>query len=111
MFAHRAIVEHEVLQRVMQTEPEKLLPALTVESNRDPRSWWPSFLTPYLVRHGVAEGVDLDGGGRLPGPDGPLLHRRHRAGGTSTTRPRWPGWSGPSCWPASGEPVTVTRDR
>ena len=58
MFAHRSIVEHEVLQRVMQTEPEKLLPALTVESNRIRRGI-ADFLVPYLEQRGVADGVDL----------------------------------------------------
>ena len=59
MFAHRAIVEHEVLQRVMQTEPDKLLPALTVESIRI-RQGIATFLVPYLAQRGVARGVDLD---------------------------------------------------
>jgi AcrR family transcriptional regulator len=58
-FAHRAIVEHEVLQRVMQTEPEKLLPALTVESDRIHQGI-AEFLVPYLRQRGVAEGVDPD---------------------------------------------------
>jgi AcrR family transcriptional regulator len=58
-FAHRSIVEHEVLQRVMQTEPDKLLPALTVESNRI-RQGIAEFLVPYLRQRGVVEGVDLD---------------------------------------------------
>ncbi len=58
MFAHRSIVEHEVLQRVMQTEPEKLLPALTFESIRI-RDGIAEFLIPYLEERGVAEGVDL----------------------------------------------------
>ena len=58
MFAHRSIVEHEVLQRVMQTEPEKLLPALTVESIRI-REGIAEFLVPYLEHRGVAPGVDL----------------------------------------------------
>ena len=57
-FAHRSIVEHEVLQRVMQTEPEKLLPALTVESNRI-RQGIAEFLVPFLEKRGVAAGVDL----------------------------------------------------
>jgi AcrR family transcriptional regulator len=57
-FAHRSIVEHEVLQRVMQTEPEKLLPTLTVESVRI-REGIAQFLVPYLRQRGVAEGVDL----------------------------------------------------
>jgi AcrR family transcriptional regulator len=56
-FAHRSILEHEVLQRVMQTEPEKLLPALTVESNRI-RQGIAGFLVPYLEQRGVADGVD-----------------------------------------------------
>ncbi len=58
MFAHRSIVEHEVLQRVMQTEPEKLLPALTFESNRI-RHGIAEFLAPYLEQRGLADGVDL----------------------------------------------------
>ena len=58
-FAHRSIVEHEVLQRVMQTEPDKLLPALTVESNRI-RQGIAEFLVPFLRQRGVAEGVDTD---------------------------------------------------
>ena len=41
-FAHRAIREHEVLQRVLQTEPELLLPTLTVESAAPGRSSPPS---------------------------------------------------------------------
>ena len=59
MFAHRAIVEHDVLQRVMPTEPEKLLPALTVESIRIRQSI-AAFLVPYLSQRGVARGVDPD---------------------------------------------------
>jgi AcrR family transcriptional regulator len=59
MFAHRAILEHDVLQRVMQTEPGKLLPALTVESIRV-RQGIATFLVPYLAQRGVAPGVDLD---------------------------------------------------
>lgn len=56
-FAHRSIEEHEVLQRVMQTEPETLLPTLTLESNRI-REAIAEFLLPYLHEHGMAEGVD-----------------------------------------------------
>jgi AcrR family transcriptional regulator len=58
MFAYRSIVEHEVLQRVMQTEPDKLLPILTVESNRI-REGIALVLTPYLQDRGLAAGVDL----------------------------------------------------
>ncbi len=59
MFAHRSIIEHDVLQRVMQTEPEKLLPALTVESIRI-RQGIATFLVPYLAERGVAPSVDLE---------------------------------------------------
>jgi len=58
MFAHRSIVEHEVLQRVMQTEPDKLLPILTVESIRI-REGIVTVLSPYLQERGLAVGVDL----------------------------------------------------
>ncbi|MBA3654055.1 MAG: TetR/AcrR family transcriptional regulator, partial [Actinobacteria bacterium] len=34
MFAHQAFGNHAVLQKVLETEPERLLPQLTVESTR-----------------------------------------------------------------------------
>ena len=73
MFAYRSIVEHEVLQRVMQTEPDKLLPILTVESNR--------------IREGIA-------GRARPLPGGAGAGRR---GGSRPMPPTsWPGWSCPT---------------
>jgi AcrR family transcriptional regulator len=59
VFAHNAILEHEVLQRILQTEPEILLPRLTVEAN-ETHTLIADFLSPYLVRHGMAEGPPLD---------------------------------------------------
>jgi AcrR family transcriptional regulator len=59
LFARKAILEHEVLQRILQTEPEILLPQMTVSANST-HQLVASFLAPYLVRHGVAEGTDLD---------------------------------------------------
>ncbi len=59
LFARRAIDRHEVLQRVLQTEPELLLPKLTVESERTV-GLIAQFLQPYLCRHGLAPGIDLD---------------------------------------------------
>ena len=59
VFAHNAILEHEVLQRILQTEPEILLPRLTVEAN-ETHKLVAAFLVPYLVRHGMAEGTDLE---------------------------------------------------
>ena len=59
VFAHRALVEHEVLQRILVTEPEILLPRLTTEADQT-HTLVAAFLAPYLVRHGMAEGADLD---------------------------------------------------
>ena len=59
MFAHRAIRDHEVLQRVLDTEPEVLLPKLTVEAASTQRAV-AAFLSPYLARHPLAPGVDVE---------------------------------------------------
>ena len=97
LFAHRAIVEHEVLQRVMQTEPDKLLPALTVESNRI-RQGIADFLVPYLDQRGWPRAwTSTRRPTSWPGWCCPTC--RPPAGGTSTTRSRWPSWSEPSSWP------------
>ncbi|MHB8682246.1 MAG: TetR/AcrR family transcriptional regulator [Acidimicrobiales bacterium] len=58
VFARRSLLEHEVLQKILLTEPEVLLPQLTVESNRTV-GLISSFLQPYLQRHPLAEGVDI----------------------------------------------------
>jgi len=58
-FASRAIKEHEVLQRILQTEPDVLLPTLTVEADRT-QDLIAAFLIPYLVHHPLAPGVDVD---------------------------------------------------
>lgn len=34
VFAHRAVEEHAVLQKILETEPDRLLPVLTTESGR-----------------------------------------------------------------------------
>jgi AcrR family transcriptional regulator len=57
LFAHRALLDHEVLQRVLVTEPEVLFPRLTVESNQV-HTLIADFLTPYLERHGMRPGPD-----------------------------------------------------
>src|SRR5437016_8128557 len=59
VFAHRAIEEHEVLQKVLQTEPERLLPQLTVESERT-LTFIRRFLVPYLEREDLSAGVAPD---------------------------------------------------
>ena len=57
-FAHRAILDHEVLQRMLQTEPELLLPTMTVESRHTTRLI-AAFLVPYLDHHQLRPGVDV----------------------------------------------------
>lgn len=47
MFAHQAVEGHDVLQKVLHTEPELLLPQLTTESTRI-LTWISDFLAPYL---------------------------------------------------------------
>src|SRR5438105_11999229 len=59
VFAHRAVEEHEVLQKVLQTEPERLLPQLTVESERT-LTFIRRFLLPYLEREDLSAGVAPD---------------------------------------------------
>ena len=57
-FAHRAILDHEVLQRMLQTEPELLLPTMTVES-RHATELIAAFLVPYLDHTSPGPGVDV----------------------------------------------------
>ena len=59
VFAHRAVEEHKVLQKVLQTEPERLLPQLTVESERT-LTFIRRFLLPYLEREDLCAGVAPD---------------------------------------------------
>jgi AcrR family transcriptional regulator len=62
-FAHRALIEHEVLQKVLDTEPDRLLPLITVEQDRVQR-FITAFLLPYLERDQragrIRADVDLD---------------------------------------------------
>ena len=55
-FAHQAIEDHEVLQKVLQTEPELLLPQLTIESDRV-LGFIRRFLVPYLEREALHDGI------------------------------------------------------
>jgi len=57
-FARRSLLEHEVLQKILETEPGVLVPKLTVESNRTV-GLISGFLVPYLHQHGMAEGVEI----------------------------------------------------
>lgn len=58
-FARRDVLAHEVLQRVLEAEPELLLPKLTVEAAGTQRMI-AAFLRPYLAREHLAPGVVLD---------------------------------------------------
>ena len=57
-FARRQVTEHAVLQKMLQTEPELLLPKLSVESNRTV-GLISGFLVPYLHEHGLPEGLEV----------------------------------------------------
>lgn len=58
--ARRSILEHQVLQKVLVTEPEVLLPKLTLESTRAV-ALISGFLVPYLAEEELAPGVDVLG--------------------------------------------------
>jgi AcrR family transcriptional regulator len=58
VFARRSLLAHEVLLKILETEPDVLMPKLTVESNRTV-GLISAFLVPYLHEHGVAPGVDI----------------------------------------------------
>lgn len=62
-FARRSVLEHAVLQRVLQTEPDLLLPLMTVEQDRV-LGFITAYLRPLLEAEEAAgrirPGVDLD---------------------------------------------------
>ena len=55
--ARQAVDDHLVLQRMLRTEPDVLLPRLTVESQHT-RGLIAQFLQPFLERHELRPGVD-----------------------------------------------------
>ncbi|HEV7525894.1 MAG TPA: TetR/AcrR family transcriptional regulator [Acidimicrobiia bacterium] len=62
-YAYRSIAEHAVLRKMMDTEPERLLPLLTTEAAKS-LPFIADFLMPYLRREAEAgrlrPGVDID---------------------------------------------------
>jgi AcrR family transcriptional regulator len=62
-FAHDQLRRHEVLRKMLDTEPERLLPLLSTESAKS-LPFIASFLMPYLEREAGAgrlrEGVDIE---------------------------------------------------
>jgi AcrR family transcriptional regulator len=65
-FAHQSVNQHAVLSKMMDTEPERLLPLLTTEARRT-LPFIADFLQPYLRREAAAgrlqPGIDLDWAG------------------------------------------------
>jgi AcrR family transcriptional regulator len=57
VYAHRAVEEHDVLQKVLETEPDLLLPQLTIESERILTAI-AAFLVPRLEREALRPGLD-----------------------------------------------------
>src|SRR5580765_2808161 len=62
-YARRSVIEHVVLRKILDTEPERLLPLLTVESARI-MPFIADFLHPYLLREAeqgrLRPGVEID---------------------------------------------------
>ena len=56
LFAHRAVEGHDVLQKVLQTEPERLLPQLNVDSDRI-RGFIRAFLAPHIPDDSLPAGT------------------------------------------------------
>lgn len=58
LHAHAAVAGHEVLQKLLATEPDRLLPNLSVEANRllPPIA---AFLTPHLEAEDLRTGIEV----------------------------------------------------
>jgi hypothetical protein len=63
VFAHQAVEDHTVLQKVLVTEPERLVTLLTTEQHR-PLRFITGYLVPFLEREEregrLAPGLDLE---------------------------------------------------
>lgn len=59
LYARRAVDEHEVLQKILETEPDRLLPVLTTESGRL-IAVIQQFLVLAMQRAELREGLDVE---------------------------------------------------
>lgn len=59
VFAHRAVDDHDVLQKILETEPDRLLPMLTTQSARV-IALVKQFLALAMQRATLQEGIDPD---------------------------------------------------
>ena len=59
MYAHRMLADHSLYQRVLATEPDLLLPLMTVESTRI-RELISGYLRPYVLEEGAPDDVETD---------------------------------------------------
>ena len=59
VFAHRAVEDHAVLQKILETEPDRLLPLLTTESARL-IALVKQFLVLAMQRTPLRAGIDVD---------------------------------------------------
>ena len=103
VFAHRAIQEHEVLRKVLETEPERFLPLITVEQHRV-LDFISAFLLPYLEREQRAGRVRPASTSRRPRSTSPASCSRSSArpvAGTWTTPSRFGCSSARSSWAGS----------
>ena len=86
--AREQVLEHAVLQKVLETEPDRLMPLITVEQHHV-ISYIAEYFLPLLERDRDAgllvEGVDLASSRRVHRPDGAVAHRLARP-----PRPRGP---------------------
>ena len=89
-YAHRSVAEHAVLRKIIDTEPERLLPLLTTESAKT-LPFIADFLLPYLAPGGrgrpAAARRRPRPGRRVPRPVDPVADRRPRPLGPRRTRP------------------------
>ena len=108
-FAHRSIAEHAVLRKILDTEPERLLPLLTTESAKIAavhRRFLAAVPAPGGRGGPAAAGSRHRPGRRVPRPLDPLADRRPRPLGPRRPRPGRATWSTSSSSAASPPPLT-----